>query len=79
MEYTNQIITKVNDKVQKLLLVNYNIKKGIAAACHVDERTVQRWVKKNSVRLTQSDSLRVIREHTGLTDEQILTQDNATA
>lgn len=79
MEYTSQIITRLNPRVQRLLIVNYNIKQDIATACGVDERTVQRWVKNNSRKLTQSDSLRVIREHTGLTDEQILTQEPAQA
>lgn len=72
---TNTTITKINDRVQRLLLVNWNIKKDIATANNVDERTVQRWVKKNSPELTRVDSLRVIREHTGLTDEQILTNE----
>lgn len=44
----------------------------LALALDVTEQTVIRYIKGNKPELTQAAALRVIREETGLTDEQIL-------
>jgi len=40
-------------------------------------RTIENWIDNNDVHLTNPSSLEIIREETGLTDEEILTEKQA--
>lgn len=51
------------------------IKRKIAEALGVSEPTIFRWLADNDDSLTKSAALKVIREETGLSDDQILTQE----
>jgi hypothetical protein len=46
--------------------------KKLAQATYVSDATVYKWIQDNSDNLTKAAALKVIREETGLTDEQIL-------
>lgn len=50
---------------------------ALAVGKHVD--SVERWIRENHVMLTTATSLQVIREESGLTDDEILTNEPATA
>jgi hypothetical protein len=60
-----------------LILHNSRIKQKIADACSTSYWTVHRWSKNNDVMLTTACALKVIREETGLSDSEILTESSA--
>lgn len=75
---------KLNDrmKLTKSVLKEINIPKtrmklGLALDC--SERTIARYIDEGSDNLTKAAALKVIREETGLTDEQILESVEETA
>lgn len=74
-----QTRTVLTIRAKNLLLPNKRIKDKIADACGTTYFSVHAWIKNDSPKITQADALRVIREETGLTDEQILTQEPAQA
>lgn len=47
-------------------------KDRIATACRVQPSTVYRWIANEDSSLTMASALKVIREETGLSDEDIL-------
>lgn len=49
----------------------------IAAAANVSDSTVYTWIQNNSDNLTKAGVTEVIRQETGLTDEQILEKETA--
>lgn len=51
------------------------IKERIAKATGVTNSTVYRWISANSKELTMAASLKVIREELGLSDSQILEEE----
>lgn len=65
--------TVLTTRAINLLLPNKMIKDKIAEACGVTYFAVHRWVQDNDPKLTQADAMRVIRDQTGMTDDQILT------
>lgn len=40
--------------------------------------TIEKWIKDNDIMLTTADALEVIKQETGLTDEEILEKEEAT-
>jgi hypothetical protein len=66
------IRTILSARAKNLLLPNKIIKDKIAEATNTSYSTVHRWIQDDSPLITQADAMRVIREYTGLTDEQIL-------
>lgn len=50
----------------------------LMSALDTSEATIYRYVDNNSDNLTKAAALKVIREETGLKDEQILTEEPAT-
>lgn len=61
-------------RAKNLLLPNKMIKDAIAKAMGTTYFSVHRWIQDDSPKIAHVDALRIIREFTGLTDEQILTQ-----
>jgi hypothetical protein len=51
-----------------------SIKRQLMEAFEVSEPTVFRWLAANDDNLTKAAALKIIREETGLTDKQILTE-----
>lgn len=52
-----------------------DIKKKLAEALDVSEPTIYRWLADNDDSLTKAAALKVIREETGLSADQILTSE----
>lgn len=50
-------------------------KDRLAEKCNVTRRTLDRWVSDNDDSLTKAEPLQLIREETGLADDQILEED----
>jgi hypothetical protein len=50
-------------------------KDRLAEKCDVTRRTLDRWIADNDDSLTKAEPLQLIREETGLKDDQILQQD----
>lgn len=65
---------ELTKKCLSLIEGNSKIRNLIAAALGVTESSVRRWLdgKSNHEMLTTASALKVIREETGLTDDQIL-------
>lgn len=55
------------------------VKLKIAEAIGVTEATIYRYLRENSGNLTKAAALKIIREATGLTDEQILEEEATVA
>jgi hypothetical protein len=51
------------------------IRRKLTIALNVTDQTVIRYIKDNSDDLTKAAALKVIRQETGLTDEQILVEE----
>lgn len=77
-----QIIMKTNlltEKVVKEIRGNLKLKTGLMLHHGIGEFTLlQRWLKDDQRLLTTAKSLEIIREETGLSDEEILVQETAT-
>jgi hypothetical protein len=52
-----------------------DIRRKLTVALDVTDQTVVRYIKDNSDDLTKAAALKVIRQETGLTDEQILVEE----
>lgn len=51
------------------------IVKRLAEAIEASEPSIYKWISDNHSNLTKAAAMKVIREETGLTDEQILEED----
>jgi hypothetical protein len=63
---------KLNNAGISILKGNKAIKKRIMAALVISLATMYRYIKDNDENLTKASVLAIIREETGLADEQIL-------
>ena len=70
-------------RLTKLALLAVNgakdSKKRLAEALDVSLDTIYRWLANNDDNLTKAAALKVIREETGLTDEEILETEEASS
>jgi len=64
--------TILSTRAKNLLLPNKRIKEKIATAVNKGYHTSNRWIQDDSTLITQADAMKVIREETGLNDEQLL-------
>ena len=71
-----QLLTK---KAIKNISGNDELKLAIAKTTGRSFRTVERWLGENNPLLTLSSVLNVIKQHTGLKESEILTEDKVTA
>lgn len=70
MKLTQLALQKINDP---------KIRVRLQVALSVTEQTIIRYIKANKEDLTMAAALAVIREETGLTDEEILEESNGVA
>lgn len=63
---------KLTQKALEAVRTNKRLRARLALALDKSDFSVQRWIKENSEMLTMAASLKVIREETGLNDEEIL-------
>lgn len=70
---------ELTSKALQIIKDSQRLKSLLALANDCSESTVNRWLATNDPMLTTAASLKVIREETGLTDKQILTQEPAKA
>lgn len=68
----NQCMRLRQDVLQKINKPKIRLR--LMQVLGVVERTINRHIATNSAELTKASALKVIREETGLTDEQILTE-----
>lgn len=68
MTLRKSILTKINNNQARLRL---------AAELNVSENTIRNYINGNSDQLTLAAALKVIREVTGLDDDQILVENKA--
>jgi hypothetical protein len=47
----------------------------MAEKCNVSINTINRWIRENDDNLTKADPLQMIREETGLSDQEILEEE----
>ena len=59
--------------------MDVEFKKGLAKALRVSDQTMYRYLASNDDSLTKAASLELIREITGLSDEQILERESIDA
>lgn len=55
--------------------MNHQAKEKVAAAAGVSMPTLYRWINENNDGLTKAAALQVIREETGLSDQEILEEE----
>lgn len=70
---------QLKEKVRQQILSNDDTILAIAKATNKKFRTVFQWLQDNSEYLTLAASLNIIKEHTGLTDSEILEGSKVTA
>jgi len=61
----------------QLIKANHKLRSRLAIASGRTEYTIVRWVDNNDDNLTKAALLQVIREETGLTDQEILKEQAA--
>jgi hypothetical protein len=59
-------------KAYKTVLQSPEIKKAISKQEGITEEAVRRWIRNNSKNLTRASVLRLVRDETGLDEEQLL-------
>ena len=67
----------LTEKALKAITSNETLKGRIATACNRSVYTIIRWVQDKDVMLTTAAVLQLIREETGMSDEEILIQEPA--
>lgn len=67
----------ISKKAIGLLKKNEEAKGRIAGATNRTGYTVNRWIYENDIMLTTAVVLDIIRDETGLTDDEILVKENA--
>lgn len=65
---------ELTKKCLDLIEGNSRIRNLIALDQECSESAVRRWIKENTDDLTKASILKIIREETGLTDAEILTE-----
>jgi hypothetical protein len=68
---------KLSNSAIEAIKGNPRIMNLIAAEMECTESTVRRWINNNDDELTKAVPLQIIREETGLTDDEILTRESA--
>lgn len=66
MELTKKALSAITE--------NMKLRNRILIETEVHFTTLHRWVESNSDNLTKASILQIIREETGLTDDEILTE-----
>lgn len=70
---------KVSNKVLGLISTNADLRFKVALALGITEQAVNGLIKRNSSNLTKIAAIRTIQKETGLTENQILVTQKATA
>lgn len=65
---------ELTSKTLAIIKESQRIKSLLALENGCSESTIYRWIIENNPMLTTASSLKIIREETGLTDRQILTE-----
>lgn len=71
MELTSRTLAIIKD--------SQRIKSLLCLENDCSESTINRWIKENDPMLTTASSLKILRDETGLTDKQMLTNESAKA
>lgn len=61
-------------KAYRTVLQSSEIKKAISKQEGITEEAVRRWIRNDSKNLTRASVLRVIKDLTGLSDDQLLNE-----
>jgi hypothetical protein len=69
-----QVITQ---KTLDLIKTNYKVIGRLVAVFEVHPRTISNWIDKNDVHLTNPTAIDIIKEETGLSESEILTEKQA--
>ncbi len=59
-------------KAYKAVLQSSDLKKLISKQEGITEEAVRRWIRREDKNLTRASVLRLVKEHTGLDDDQLL-------
>ena len=70
---------KVTNKILKMLTTNAELRMKVALALGISEQGIIKLVKNNSSNLTKIAAIRTLEKETGLTENQILVSQKATA
>lgn len=66
---------KLTDKAKTAINGSTRLKNRLALEFDCSVFTIKRWIDDDEVRLTAPDATRIIKEETGLTDAEILEED----
>jgi hypothetical protein len=70
---------KLTDKAKKAINGNTRLKNRLALEFNCSVFTIKRWIDEGEVRLTAPSATILIKEETGLSDSEILEEDEAVA
>lgn len=70
---------ELTSKTLAIIRESQRIKSLLALENDCSESTINRWIAENNAMLTTASSLKILREETGLTDKQMLTNESAKA
>jgi hypothetical protein len=71
MELSEKAITAINARS------GLNCRNRLAYEMKASQQTIMRWISINDTMLTTATALQIIREETGLTDDEILVKEEA--